>query len=606
MQSFVRKNPFLAAPVSTQHFQTSLALPRVPQLKATMDALAASVPIGLSAEDHARVSELARGIAADTDLCKTFAKLTSAQYVQHIAEDWDNSNLAMEDTVPHDSCGLLCLPDTEVPPSVPAGAAGLVRAANLVLAVVHFRNALEKGTLFPPIESVDIAAEALERKVRFCRPKFVSAGLLSLLSGKRAAALDTGSLYRLFNTFRAPSSSNSGSDDLRTESGHDHIVVLFRDAVFKVNVCERDGTPVSAPQLLARLRAITAEPHRPADFPVAALTGARRKAWGSLRRKLTASVVNADTLAQIDTALFVLCLDSRAPADDEGLIRQLVPGLGTNRWWGKSLQLVVCPNGRAGVVFDNLAAGDGGYAVTRLCDDAAAFEATLEPVPPNESAAEPVEQLRWEVDDETKRAVRDAQTHFRSQSQKQDTSTVVTDWQPVLKHPVALQVFAACSRASRDIAGPHLPSCMHVPMSHFRNGRPEAVFSTPELHNAITNGTFSNAEREATLSSLQREVLKAKLGQGCLPPVAVSERLQGSASDTVRQLRSALQPLSRGLSLSAFTTGIGCAAPMRAALAVTCSIPRPGSLALTCISRVPGVSARDFLQKATQSLRHLG
>jgi carnitine O-acetyltransferase len=53
---------------------------------------------------------------------------------------------------------------------------------------------------------------------------------------------------------------------------------------------------------------------------------------------------------QIESAAFVLCLDSCSPVTRDEVARELWHGDGTNRWYDKSVQIVVFANGKAGMM----------------------------------------------------------------------------------------------------------------------------------------------------------------------------------------------------------------------------------------------------------------
>lgn len=83
---------------------------------------------------------------------------------------------------------------------------------------------------------------------------------------------------------------------------------------------------------------------------------------------------NASTLAAVESAQFVLCLDAPAVpkasyTDEEVHLNQLLHGgveNATNRWFDKCLQLVMATNGHAGVCYEHSPAE--GPAVAALMD----------------------------------------------------------------------------------------------------------------------------------------------------------------------------------------------------------------------------------------------
>lgn len=75
---------------------------------------------------------------------------------------------------------------------------------------------------------------------------------------------------------------------------------------------------------------------------------------------------NVDYLHTIDSAMFVLCLDSGSPETPEEIARHGYIGDGTNRWFDKVLQFYVSANGRSGMLTEHGILD--GTTATRLLD----------------------------------------------------------------------------------------------------------------------------------------------------------------------------------------------------------------------------------------------
>lgn len=111
---------------------------------------------------------------------------------------------------------------------------------------------------------------------------------------------------------------------------------------------------------------------------VGILTTENRKIWSSFRQELKESNrSNAKSLAIVESALFVVCLDDAEPADVGELCANFLcggyrlehgiqVGTCTNRWYDK-LQIIVCSNGEAGVNFEHT--GVDGHTVLRYAAD---------------------------------------------------------------------------------------------------------------------------------------------------------------------------------------------------------------------------------------------
>lgn len=57
----------------------------------------------------------------------------------------------------------------------------------------------------------------------------------------------------------------------------------------------------------------------------------------------------------IEAAAFVVCLDDAKPADSEERFRQFLFGDGSNRWYDKTLQIVICDNGVSATICEHAA-----------------------------------------------------------------------------------------------------------------------------------------------------------------------------------------------------------------------------------------------------------
>lgn len=107
------------------------------------------------------------------------------------------------------------------------------------------------------------------------------------------------------------------------------------------------------------------------------LSTENRRIWAHLRHVLTSDSNNVECLRIVDTALFILCLDSTSPKTGSELSMNMLCGTNvvergvqigtcTNRWYDK-LQIIVCKNGSAGINFEHT--GVDGHTVLRMASD---------------------------------------------------------------------------------------------------------------------------------------------------------------------------------------------------------------------------------------------
>ncbi|GLI75735.1 carnitine O-acetyltransferase mitochondrial [Penicillium ochrochloron] len=125
-----------------------------------------------------------------------------------------------------------------------------------------------------------------------------------------------------------------------------HIIAVRKNQFFKVPLVV-DGQALNVSELEHQFQRIY-ETAQPAP-PVGVLTVADRDHWTAAREKLVAAdPANEQSLKDIESAGFVVCLDDAKPVTLEERAHQYWHGDGTNRWFDKPLQFIVNDNGTAG------------------------------------------------------------------------------------------------------------------------------------------------------------------------------------------------------------------------------------------------------------------
>lgn len=152
-----------------------------------------------------------------------------------------------------------------------------------------------------------------------------------------------------------------------------HITVICRGRLFRQRVLDASGRLLPGEGLARSFRSILrscaeaqAEP-----FPLAALTCLPRPRWAKLREGFLGQGAEvARAIRDVEQSLFVLCLDIPENLDAERLSRGLMHGRPGDRWFDKSLQVVLLGEGRVGINFEH-SARDGtpmGRFVRTLCE----------------------------------------------------------------------------------------------------------------------------------------------------------------------------------------------------------------------------------------------
>ncbi|KAL7421318.1 carnitine O-acetyltransferase yat1 [Cryptotrichosporon argae] len=254
----------------------------------------------------------------------------------------------------------------------------------------------------------------------------------------RGTPLDMSQYQRLFATCRVPTDRGC-----RMEV-HDsrHIVVLRRGQFYWFDVLDDAHRPIlSDKEIFRNLQAIVSDADKTPVLSVAQnaigiLTTENRKIWSHLRDELVRSNKNnAGCLAVVESALFVVCLDDEAPPGLAELCSNFLcggykleagvqVGTCTNRWYDK-LQIIVCPDGEAGINFEHT--GVDGHTVLRYAADVYTelvllYAKTINPSTPSLFKVKPPskpqpgtdapKKLEWRLTPDLRAGVRYAETRI--------------------------------------------------------------------------------------------------------------------------------------------------------------------------------------------------
>jgi carnitine O-acetyltransferase len=214
-----------------------------------------------------------------------------------------------------------------------------------------------------------------------------------------------------------------------------------------------------------------------------------RDQWAAARERLIATDErNGRCLEIVETALFALCLDDTSPSDTEELARHMLHGDGRNRWFDKSLQLIVCRNGKAALNGEH--SGHDATTSLRLVADIQAdqLQADDGAVPdPVTGKANPAQLLEFLLDESLHATLRTAAETF--DQLVADTTIGVLDFEDFGKNGITglnigpdTFVQLAVQAAQRRLFGFNYSTYESVMTRQFLHGRTEAMRSvTPEV-----------------------------------------------------------------------------------------------------------------------------
>lgn len=293
-----------------------------------------------------------------------------------------------------------------------------------------------------------------------------------------------------------------------------HIVVFFRGNTFRMDVLDPEGRPYAPADLEAGLHEVTKAGVVPAQYSVGSLTTEARAEWADDRRELAALPGNAEALETVETALLCLCLDDLVPGDAQQACDQLLHGDSGNRWFDKSVSLVVFGDGRAGINVEHC--GLDGTTVLAFVDDL--LDGDPEPVEPRGTPA--VDFVEFTLDEALRTKVRTAATAFADYAAANATTTVAFDdfgsaeakRLGVSPDAFVQMAYQMAHKRTKGFTGATYES---IATRQYRNGRTEAMrVITPEILRfvAVMDDPDADADtrREAFRAAADKHVARAK------------------------------------------------------------------------------------------------
>ncbi|KAK7752884.1 Type I Iterative PKS [Diatrype stigma] len=156
----------------------------------------------------------------------------------------------------------------------------------------------------------------------------------------------------LFYATRRPA---VGLDHMEDYAPNQRVAILRRGHVFHLKLPGPD-TPLDLSAVYATYEKILHASEEP-RVSICTLTADERDSWAKFRHELELDPTNAASLAAIDSAAFVMCLDDEAPSNaGERHTQFLVNGQDhpfANRWLDKPVQFAVASNGLSAGIYEH-------------------------------------------------------------------------------------------------------------------------------------------------------------------------------------------------------------------------------------------------------------
>ena len=298
-----------------------------------------------------------------------------------------------------------------------------------------------------------------------------------------------------------------------------HIAVFYKGHIFSVDVLSASAQPYSRTDLQAALTAIMSGVTTPVatNEAVGHLTTKARAEWAQTRQTLLAD--NQAAVDAIETALFCVCLEDIAPENPKQAADQLLHGNSANRWFDKSISLIVFANGQAGINIEHC--GLDGTTILNFVD--AIVTATPEGRIEAPSANPAVKEVTFTLSDTMKAEIQAAGDDFKQYATGVATETVsfedfgANDAKALGMSPDAFaqMAYQLAHQRTKGIIGATYES---IATRHFNHGRTEAMrVVTPEILEFVKTIEDPQADKAtkqtAFKAAAEKHVARAKQAQ---------------------------------------------------------------------------------------------
>ena len=242
----------------------------------------------------------------------------------------------------------------------------LLKTANIIASSMRFMKSLNAEILVPEIYHMNASktdTESFRSKIM----KFPSFIATYVAYYYKAYPLDMSQYKGLFGATRIP---QRDKDVIYRNETTKHILIMKDGNFFTLEALDSNGNIHEPGFILAQLKYLASICPAPSPNPIGALTTQNRRIWAAARNHLTSiSTVNADNMTLIDSALFCISLDNTTYKADDPVptIRNFLFDESKNRWYDKSLSVIVDKDGTTGVNFEH-SWGDG-VAVLRYFNE---------------------------------------------------------------------------------------------------------------------------------------------------------------------------------------------------------------------------------------------
>ncbi|KAG5675716.1 hypothetical protein PVAND_005597 [Polypedilum vanderplanki] len=227
-----------------------------------------------------------------------------------------------------------------------------IRTANVIISSMRFMRSLNEEVLVPEIYHMDPSktdTEAFRAKImRF--PSFIATYAAYYY---KAYPLDMVQFQGLFAATRIP---KRDKDEIVRFKDVRHVLVTRNGHFYYVEVLDSDGNIRDPEFIYSQIKYLLTISEDQNSHPIGALTTQNRRIWWNAREHLiSSSAKNADNLKAIDSALFCINLDETKYNEENPVpaVRDFLFDSCKNRWYDKSLSVIIDKSGTTGVTFEH-------------------------------------------------------------------------------------------------------------------------------------------------------------------------------------------------------------------------------------------------------------
>lgn len=402
--------------VPTMHFQASLPRLPIPELEKTCERYLTALQPITNEENFIKTQDIVRNFkdGVGKQLHEELVALDKKQkYTSYISAPWFDMYLRSRIPIVLNFNPFMTFKDDPKPGYNDQ----LIRATNMLISSLRFLKSLRAENLEPEVFHLNPEKSDTQFFRKFVRlfPKSVSWYGAYMF---KAFPLDMSQFRNLFNSTRIP---RLEKDEIRADAMGHHMLVLRNGHFYVFDVLDKDGNIQPPSHIHAYLTYIMKDKHPVPSHPLGFLTTENRDVWAEVRKHLK-SLGNSELLQLIDSAIYALVLDDEDLDNDMlKLAHNMLHGPASNRWFDKSIQLIITKNGSASINMEH-SWGDG-VAVLRFFNDVFQDSTENHHIHPHSTPAgidpsQMVRKLEFKIDETIKDSINKARENYHKATSK--------------------------------------------------------------------------------------------------------------------------------------------------------------------------------------------